>query len=57
MLFAKYHRSEIDHFIKSYKVLSKLKTEREWIVKAVTGIISGDKNPKVVMNTLKDKLR
>jgi hypothetical protein len=56
-LFA-HHKQDIQHLIRSYRVTSAVSAdEKEWMEKYLYGILSGNKNPKIFLNILKDKLR
>lgn len=57
MVYTKYHREDLHHLFRSYKVFLKLSADKNWILKGIMGILSGEMNPKVFLSSLKDKLK
>ena len=63
ILYLNYHHQSIEHLIKSYKSLRKIadfgreNENKNWLTKHYMGLLSGDSNPKIFLNQVKDKLK
>ena len=58
MIYLINHREDMDHLLKHYNSFQILgPRERDWIIKYYQGILSGERNPKVFFNLIKDKMK